>query len=90
MTSIPKMTHPLGKYWEQPPLEKIDVHDNIALMHARTFAMLNIYNWTLPTGAYEGKMWKRKEGRRWFLVWYDNHPTNPKLLSIKARRIVLE
>lgn len=73
--TIPPITDPLGKYWNQPKREAIQVDEKHALMTERDFKELKEYSITLPTGTYTGKMWKRRipwsgEPARWFLCWY--------------------
>ncbi len=82
---IPPMTDPLSVHWDQPPRERVLVDDTHAIVSAADFKELAEYSASMPTGAYEGKMWKahRREakqdahgewyrtGREWWdLVWY--------------------
>lgn len=94
---IPPMTDPLGRHWNQPPLEQVLVDDTHALMTPATFAQLSEYSSTLPSGVYEGKMWRRHDGahdpRRtrppiWLLCWYGSHP-DPGNCSINSRVVLL-
>lgn len=74
------MTHPLGQHWKQPEREMILIDDTHALMSKATFEKLSEYSCTIPTGVYEGKMWRRHDGifdphcpvekRRWLLGWF--------------------
>lgn len=59
--TIPRMCSKLGRYWAQPSCDRILVDDTHAVMDRQTWAELCEYNTSLPTGAYEGKMWKRLE-----------------------------
>jgi hypothetical protein len=85
---IPPMTDPLGKYWDQPDRSEIKVGEEIAIMTQTTFDKLKDYTGSQPTGAYEGKMWKRKIKNAWNLVWFGPH-TEPETLSINYRIIML-
>ena len=67
---IPPMNHPLGKHWMQPNAQDIDIDDTHALMDEKSFNELKDYSGSLPSGVYEGKMWKRKCIGRWYLFWY--------------------
>lgn len=96
--AIPPITHPMGKYWEQPPVESILVDETHALMDIKTFDALHDYSATIPTGAYPGKMWKRHDGaydprchpakRTWMLMWYGDHK-DPEKVSINHRKILI-
>lgn len=88
MTKIPDMTDPLGRVWRQPKRENILLDDTHALMRKRDFDQLSEYSHTIPTGKYVGKMWKAKQGEKWYLVWYDFDP-DPQYLAIPTREILL-
>jgi len=81
MNGIPAMTHALGKYWDQPPLERILVDGTHAVMDARTFDQLSEYSTTMPSGVYPGKMWKALSCGRWMLRWYGIVEGNPNVCS---------
>jgi hypothetical protein len=82
---IPEMTHPLGQHWDQPKREDILIdREGRALVSTRVFKALPEYSSTIPTGVYEGKMWRRHEGDRWFLCWY-GPSDKPDQCSINAR-----
>jgi len=91
---IPPITDPLGQYWDQPPLTDIAVYNDIAIIEKHTLDRLAEYSTTIPTGAYEGKMWKSRQGHGtpegpagpWYLCWYGPH-NDPKMLSINRRPI---
>ena len=63
---IPTMTHPLSKYWDQPDKSDILIDDNNALMTHKTMKKLYNYSTSVPTGVYEGKMWRSEYGPK---VW---------------------
>jgi hypothetical protein len=89
---IPEITHPLGRYWDQPNREDIDVWANQARMSQKAFDNLVEYSLSLPTGVYRGKMWKKRvyllTGERWYLCWYGDH-ADKKLVSTNYRKIVI-
>lgn len=94
---IPEITHPLGRYWEQPDRKLIQISPEHAYMSQKAFDELHEYSSSIPSGKYEGKMWKSharwREGEKiidqWSLVWYDVDP-DPNMLSIKKRVIIVE
>jgi hypothetical protein len=87
---IPPITDPLGKYWEQPLLEEISLTLASAWMTEKVFLKLKTYQTSIPSGTYNGKMWKCRDHRgRWLLAWYGQHP-DPKLISINYLRIQIE
>lgn len=65
---------------------KID--EEYALMTKQTFEGLREYSVTIPSGEYEGKMWKANRGGIWYLYWYD-HDDNPSMIKIERREILL-
>jgi hypothetical protein len=96
--TIPPITDPLGKYWNQPKSDLILIDDTHAVMSESTFKQLAEYSSSIPSGAYPGKMWKRYNGahdekcppenRYWMLFWYGEH-ADPKLVSINHRIILV-
>lgn len=52
------------------------------------FEGLREYSVTIPSGEYEGKMWKANRGGIWYLYWYD-HDDNPSMIKIERREILL-
>jgi hypothetical protein len=97
---IPRMTDPLGAYWQQPDRSKILVDATHALMERSTFEELAEYSATNPSGAYEGKMWKRHDGAfdfkflarggkpTWMLCWF-GMSDKPGYVSNHHRKIIL-
>lgn len=87
---IPEMTDPMGKHWSQPDRNGIDIDDTHALMSESQIAELKDYSRSIPTGAYEGKMWKFKDSLngKWSLCWY-GESEGPGMLSFN-QRIILE
>jgi hypothetical protein len=91
--TIPPMVNPLGKHWSQPSRDDILVDDTHAIMSEATLKKLADYSLTMPTGAYEGKMWKRRKGYRdgievWLLAWYGEDP-EPGFVSNNFREVIL-
>lgn len=60
MTSIPPITEPMGRYWNQPPVDDILVDETCAMMTAETLTKLACYDTSQPSGVYDGKMWRSK------------------------------
>lgn len=97
---IPQITDPLGRHWQQPSPEKIAIDETHALMDYATFAALADYSSSIPSGVYDGKMWRRHDGifdRRfldsgvipeWLLMWY-GPSDDPGKCSINSRKILL-
>lgn len=92
---IPPITDPMGKHWKQPSTDNILIDDAVALMDERTLKALPEYSATIPTGAYEGKMWKankrffhRDEQPIWVLCWYGPHEDKTKV-SINVREVIV-
>lgn len=85
---IPPMVHPLGRYWNQPRVDDILVDDNYAIMSKSDFDKLLNYSSSTPSGAYEGKMWKRNVFSDWFLYWYSESKL-PNMVSINKRKILI-
>lgn len=96
--TIPPITDPLGKYWDQPDTSKILVDDTHAVMSQATFEQLAEYSTTNPSGVYHGKMWRRHDGaydRRpnapppvWLLMWYGVDP-DPAFVKNCHRKIII-
>lgn len=95
---IPPITSPLGAHWDQPARSVILVDDTHAVMTKAAFRQLPEYSGTIPSGVYEGKMWRRHDGvfdprckpseRRWLLCWF-GPSDKPDCCSINAREILL-
>ncbi len=101
MNTIPPITEPLGRYWEQPDLSAILIDDEFALMSRKTFDALSEYSASRPSGVYPGKMWKRHDGAfdrnflahggkpEWLLCWYGESEIGPGYCSNHGRKIIL-
>lgn len=86
---IPDMTHPYGKSWDQPDRSEITIDDKHAMMSEKTFNKLLNYSHSIPSAAYEGKMWRGQyqEGG-WYLRWYGlSH--DPDMISNHQRDIII-
>ena len=83
------MTHELGRYWDAPNISEIEVDEESALMSESAFRKLKNYSSSIPSGVYEGKMWKCETKDGWYLRWYQNIPNNDKDCAILSRKIIL-
>ena len=96
MIKLPQMTHPLSRHWNQPPADQMAVYDDIAIMDQSALGLLPEYSTSIPTGVYEGKMWKSRQGHGtpggpagpWYLCWY-GPSEDPDKCSINSRPIRL-
>ena len=84
---IPEMTNELGKYWDQPSRDEMEFSENEVFMDDNTFKQLKNYSTSVPTGCYEGKMWKSLGAKGWYLRWYAN--LNPTHCQIKSKLIFI-
>lgn len=95
---IPKMIHPLSKYWKQPNRKLIQIDANYALMSKEVFEQLADYSCSVPSGVYEGKMWRcevgaydprvKLEDRYWILRWWGKSE-DPDKCSCESRKILI-
>lgn len=88
-TTIPPITDPMGRHWYQPSTDDILLDDKHAVMAQHTFDQLSEYSTTVPSGVYNGKMWKSCWRGHWLLRWYDDHPTMPNRCVINQREILV-
>jgi hypothetical protein len=88
LQSIPPMTDPLSRHWQQPARERVLVDDTHALISAADFEKLLEYTASIPSGKYPGKMWRRREGDVWLLCWY-SECDDPQLLAINSRKVLV-
>lgn len=83
------MTNPLGRFWEQPNLNEILIEDDNAIMTGITFSKLKNYSHSIPSGVYEGKMWRGVDRSGIdYLAWYGSSD-NPDKCSINHKVIIL-
>lgn len=98
--AIPPMMHPSSKYWEQPALSEIKIDAQRAYMSRATFDELAEYSTSVPSGVYEGKMWKARillllpsneltPVLRWHLRWYGYSKSGTGYVSNHQRVIEL-
>lgn len=87
--TIPPITEPLGRYWDQPGAINILLTDVRAVMKKKYFNMLAEYSCSLPSGVYAGKMWKRFALGLWYMCWYEDHPTIKSRCLIKEKIIFI-
>lgn len=85
---IPPVTDPSGQSWKQPHRRNIELDKTHTLMSEQTFKGLPKYSYTIPTGKYEGKMWRANKGGKWYLAWY-GPDSDPGYLSIEWREILI-
>jgi hypothetical protein len=89
--TIPPITDPLGKYWDQPPAKEVlvDLINDVAIMTPETLQQLADYSHSTPTGVYIGKMWRSEtRGGKHFLHWFD-HCEKPGYLTHHVKEIAL-
>lgn len=76
---IPDMVHPLSKgRLQQPNREDLTIDDESVIMNTKSFKMLAEYSTSVPSGVYEGKMWKAHKYKEidgekvwdWYLLWF--------------------
>jgi hypothetical protein len=87
LITIPKMTHPLSKGWDQPNQNRMLIDDEVAIMDSITAHELKEYSCSTPTGVYEGKMWRSFYNGNWYLNWWDNSDEPDK--CIQRQRLLL-
>ena len=85
---IPPITEPMGMHWRQPPRQEIELDDTHAMMSEAAFKQLAEYSCTVPTGVYEGKMWKANTRDGWMLRWFGTCD-DPKCCSNNQRKILI-
>ena len=79
----PPITDPLGRHWKQPDRERVLVDAEHAVMSEGDFRGLHVYDHTVPTGTYTGKMWRCRN----MLCWYGDVDGNDIL--IESRPVLL-
>lgn len=67
---IPIITDPRGKHWDQPNKDQIVIDDNHAAMTEATLLKLKNYSASIPSGVYDGKMWRAESKGVNYLRWY--------------------
>jgi hypothetical protein len=95
---VPPITEPLGRHWEQPDREELIFCGDFVYMTRRAYKQLPEYNNSVPSGVYEGKMWKSHVrysdvGRVCWLRWFgvsddpDKVTNNQRRIAIVKERI---
>lgn len=84
--TIPPITDPLGKEWPQPSLDEILIDDDCAMMTQQAQDKLRVYNGSLPSGTYTGKMWMCCLRDGYHLCWYGEIEGNE--IRVHHKRIV--
>ncbi len=89
---IPDIKDPIGKYWSQPKQEDflyIEPED-VIVMSELVLESIKEYSRSIPSGVYEGKMWRSWSGKCWQLCWYDEKdPNDERYILIKRKDIAL-
>lgn len=88
LVKIPVMTHPLSGAWDQPNTNRVLVDKEVAVMDSKTVHELKEYSCSVPTGVYEGKMWRNYYNGEWYLNWWDVSD-EPNKCSHKKRLILV-
>jgi hypothetical protein len=81
---IPPITDRMGIGWRQPARENVLIDDTHALMSAQDAALLYKYDYSCPSGVYEGKMWQYRDN----LCWYAWNPGSVGF-TVKIRRLLI-
>lgn len=83
---LPKMTDPMGKYWDQPEglRDRVRVFWNHATIDEADWNRLPRYERSCPSGTYPGKAWRRGP----WLCWYGNPIDDNKIRIGFARALV--
>lgn len=84
----PIMVDPMGNHWTQPARHDVLIDDTHAVMSRHSLSMLLDYSHSVPSGVYDGKMWKTLYDGAWYLRWFS--PSNdPTRCTINARLILV-
>jgi hypothetical protein len=84
---VPPITHPLGNYWKQPNPSDILISDTHARVKPEDIKKLSEYSESIPSGVYNGKMWKMIYNGKTYLRWYADGKTENQC-SIPQREII--
>jgi hypothetical protein len=94
---VPPITHPMGKHWDQPDPHAFEWHEDRVVMTREQFKALHDYSCSLPSGVYDGKMWRLTSHhgtsvpmneRRCFLRWFAPSD-DPNQCSIHSLPLVI-
>lgn len=86
---IPPITDPLGRHWQQPPRERVLVDDTHAIMSRDDFNLVPVYQASLPSGTYAGKMWRKEFRGEWWLGWYGEVVNAGTQIAVYWRRLLV-
>jgi hypothetical protein len=64
------MVDPIGQHWKQPSRSEVLIDDKCAVMPRKSFDELYDYSGSVPSGVYDGKMWKAQKSGVWYLRFY--------------------
>jgi hypothetical protein len=84
---VPPMTHELGTYWDQPDPNAWAFDATSVCMPRADFKRLADYSASLPSGVYEGKIWKCRSDDGWLLCWYAD-PVRDEMCIYKRRILI--
>ena len=75
--------------WSQPLTEEIAIDATHAVMTKKTFDQLKDYSYSVPTGVWVGKLWKRQgDDTTWWLCWF-NLSEKPGICRCRSREILI-
>ncbi len=86
---VPPIVHPLGNGWDQPDPHKFLWDKDEVAMSRSDFNRLHTYSCTLPTGVYEGKMWKSVIEGKYFLCFFMDDPNDNRYCIVGKREILI-
>lgn len=93
---VPQITEPMGRNWRQPDRSRIVMDETHAFMTRRAFEELAEYSHSMPTGVYDGKMWRSQYATRrggpfalFYIHWYaPSIIGDPTMCSTMTREVV--
>jgi hypothetical protein len=93
---VPPITELVGRSWRQPNRARIVIDDAYAYMTRSAFEDLAEYSHSMPTGVYDGKMWRSQYATRrggpfvlFYLHWYaPSTKGDPSMCSTMTREVV--
>ncbi len=81
---IPPIDHRYGAHWPQPDHTIWLMDATHVMLPESHWQALNIYDSTLPSGQYVGKVWRHGK----MVAWYDTDP-DPAYLAINNREAIV-
>lgn len=89
---VPEINHPLGKNWNNPNTDNLKFFQTVSggsmfvnIGEDEMKKMLR-YDFSLPSGVYDGKMWLRGE----FVAWFSQCPGKEDSCNINLAKIITE